>query len=172
MRREIRRRRTIVLIAAALLMLLSVGVYASVPKGVAQINLMTAEGENVAGTLEIYVGTETQLTAKVLPYDQDFAVSGLRVFGPPQGPAPETVKAVTAETLGDRRLKLSWEPSSYAIGYRIRYGIRPDSLYGSVTVHETTSVELPLLHAGFHYFAAVDAFGEGGLAEGPAQRIS
>ena len=113
-----------------------------------------------------------RLTARVLPYDQDFAVSGLRVFGPPQGPAPETVKAVTAETLGDRRLKLSWEPSSYAIGYRIRYGIRPDSLYGSVTVHETTSVELPLLHAGFHYFAAVDAFGEGGLAEGPAQRIS
>ena len=67
MRREIRRRRTIILIAAVLAMACATGVYASVPKGVAQINLMTEEGENVTGTLEIYVGTETQLTCKVLP---------------------------------------------------------------------------------------------------------
>ena len=67
MRREIKRRRTIILIAAALFVLLSVGVYASVPKGVAQINLETAEGEHVSGTIEIYVGTQTQLGCKVLP---------------------------------------------------------------------------------------------------------
>ena len=67
MRREIKRRRTIIFIAAALFVLLSVGVYASVPKGVAQINLITAEGEHVTGTLEIYVDTETQLSCKVLP---------------------------------------------------------------------------------------------------------
>ena len=67
MSRNIRRRRTIILIVAALAVMFATGVYAAVPKGVTHIDLITASGETVGETLEIYVGAEDQLSCKTIP---------------------------------------------------------------------------------------------------------
>lgn len=67
MSRNIRRRRTIILIIAALAVMFATGVYAAVPKGVTHIDLITSSGETVGETLEIYVGTEDQLSCKTIP---------------------------------------------------------------------------------------------------------
>jgi len=67
MSRNIRRRRTIILIIAALAVMFATGVYAAVPKGVTHIDLITASGETVGETLEIYVGAEDQLSCKTIP---------------------------------------------------------------------------------------------------------
>ena len=67
MSRNIRRRRTIILIIAALAVMFATGVYAAVPKGVTHIDLITSSGETVGESLEIYVGTEDQLSCKTIP---------------------------------------------------------------------------------------------------------
>ena len=67
MNANIRRRRTIILIIAVFALFFATGVNAAAPKGVTQIKLMTDAGEIVTEELEIYVGTETQLTSKVVP---------------------------------------------------------------------------------------------------------
>lgn len=67
MSRNIRRRRTIILIIAALAVMFATGVYAAVPKGVTHIDLITASGETVGESLEIYVGAEDQLSCKTAP---------------------------------------------------------------------------------------------------------
>ena len=67
MSRNIRRRRTIILIIAALAVMFATGVYAAVPKGVTHIDLITSSGETVGESLEIYVGTEVQLSCKTIP---------------------------------------------------------------------------------------------------------
>ena len=48
-------------------LVLATWVYIAVPKGVMQMDLLTDEGEIVADTLEMYVGTETQLSRRVQP---------------------------------------------------------------------------------------------------------
>jgi hypothetical protein len=107
-----------------------------------------------------------RVTAEKLPYDEPFALSGLRVFGLGNDAAPEAVKAfdsVRSDTLTE---KLSWKAADRAIGYNVRFGIAPDKLYSSHMVYGQTEVLLTTLNAGQSYYAAVDAFGEGGVTEG------
>ena len=107
-----------------------------------------------------------RVTAEKLPYDEPFALSGLRVFGLGNDAAPEAVKAfdsVRSDTLTE---KLSWKAADRAIGYNVRFGIAPDKLYSSHMVYGQTEVLLTMLNAGQSYYAAVDAFGEGGVTEG------
>ncbi len=108
-----------------------------------------------------------RVTAEKLPYDEPFALSGLRVFGLGNCAAPETVAAFDASRQDAMTAKLSWKAADRAIGYNIRYGISPDKLYSSHMVYGQTEVLLTMLNAGQNYYAAVDAFGEGGVTEGP-----
>ena len=113
-----------------------------------------------------------KLTAVELPYKQLFAVSGLRVFGTSETPAPSEVNTVLSTKEDDQTVSLAWAPSDHAQGYRIRYGIRPDQLYASELVYDAAKTRLSALNAGYHYYAAVDAFGEGGITEGEVFKIS
>lgn len=108
-----------------------------------------------------------RVTAEKLPYDEPFALSGLRVFGRGNCAAPEAVTAFDASRPDAMTAKLSWKAADRAIGYNIRYGISPDKLYASHIVYGQTEVLLTMLNAGQNYYAAVDAFGEGGVTEGP-----
>ena len=108
-----------------------------------------------------------RVTAEKLPYDEPFALSGLRVFGLGNCTAPEAVTAFTASRPDAMTAKLSWKAADRAIGYNVRYGISPDKLYSSHMVCGQTQVLLTMLNAGQSYYAAVDAFGEGGVTEGP-----
>ena len=107
-----------------------------------------------------------RVTAEKLPYDEPFALSGLRVFGRGNDAAPEAVKAFDVERPDALTAKLSWKAVDRAIGYNVRYGISPDKLYSSHLVCGRTEVLLTMLNAGQSCYAAVDAFGEGGVTEG------
>lgn len=107
-----------------------------------------------------------RVTAEKLPYDEPFALSGLRVFGRGTCAAPAPVNTAQSERLNPMTARLRWEASGGAIGYNIRYGIAPDKLYLSHMVYEQNEVLLTMLNAGQAYYAAVDAFGEGGVTEG------
>ena len=107
-----------------------------------------------------------RVTAEKLPYDEPFALSGLRVFGLGNCAAPEAVAAFDASRQDAMTAKLSWKAADRAIGYNIRYGISPDKLYSSHMVYGQTEVLLTMLNAGQNYYAAVDSFGEGGVTEG------
>ena len=107
-----------------------------------------------------------RVTAEKLPYDEPFALSGLRVFGLGNEPAPEAVKAFDVERPDALTAKLSWKAVDRATGYNVRYGIAPDKLYSSHMVCGQAEVLLTMLNAGQTYYAAVDAFGEGGVTEG------
>lgn len=54
------------MITALALVLASWG-YIAMPKGVTQMDLVTADGAGIGDTLEVYVGTETQLSCRVKP---------------------------------------------------------------------------------------------------------
>ena len=67
MDRNIKNKRTIILVITVLALVLAAGACIVVPRGVTQIDLVTDKGEPVVDTLEIYVGTETQLSCKIAP---------------------------------------------------------------------------------------------------------
>ena len=56
--RNIKTRRTIIFVITALALVLASWVYIAVPKGVMQMDLVTAEGAGIGDALEVYVGTE------------------------------------------------------------------------------------------------------------------
>ena len=112
-----------------------------------------------------------RVTAEKLPYDEPFALSGLRVFGFGGCDAPAPLKEAKAERTDAMTAHLYWEPSEGAIGYNIRYGIAPDKLYLSHMVYGQNEVLLTMLNAAQTYYAAVDAFGEGGVTEGTVFRL-
>lgn len=107
-----------------------------------------------------------KLTAAQLPYGQKFAVSGLRVFGRGNRPAPTAVTGVQTAMVDDMTAKVIWNPVPGAQGCNVRYGIAPDKLYLSHMVYESSAVLLTALNAGQEYYICVDSFGEGGITEG------
>lgn len=113
-----------------------------------------------------------RVTAENLPYDEPFALSGLRVFGLGNEKAPESVKEFDTVQSDAMTIKLRWKTSDRAIGYNIRYGIASDKLYNSHMVYGQTEVLLTMLNAGQTYYAAVDSFGEGGVTEGKTALLS
>lgn len=112
-----------------------------------------------------------RLTVKALPYEKRAAVSGLRIFGNSGKPAPQKVKALDIQKHDDMTAKLAWEKSEGAIGYNVRYGISPEKMYSSHMVYGTEEVLLTALNQGTAYYAAVDAFGEGGITAGDVQKM-
>ena len=67
MSRTIRRRRSIILVIAALALVFATGAYVAMPKGIAQLDLLTSSGETVGESIEVYVGTETHLSCRITP---------------------------------------------------------------------------------------------------------
>jgi hypothetical protein len=100
------------------------------------------------------------------------AISELRVFGSADGPAPAMPVAVTANREADQRdAVVRWTKAPGAVGYNIRFGIRPDRL---TLTHQlwadelgngaTLEKELRSLNAGVVYYVAVEAFNESGVS--------
>lgn len=113
-----------------------------------------------------------RITATELPYGGPFALSGLRVFGKGNCDAPDSVSTAAVTRPDAMTARLSWSASRRADGYNIRYGISPDKLYSNHIVYGQTVVLLTTLNAGQTYYAAVDAFGEGGVTTGKTFKIN
>lgn len=106
-----------------------------------------------------------RLTIKQLPYDQTPCVSGIRVFGIVNGPAPQKAAGVSPRKTGDLDMEVSWEPAD-AVGYTVLWGYAPEKLYHSYLVFGKTRVRIGALIKGEPVYVRIDTFNESGITEG------
>ena len=103
----------------------------------------------------------------------NLAISEIRVFGNADGPAPQAPLDIGATRHADQRdATIQWARVAGAIGYNIRFGIRPDrlTLTHQLWADELGSgsrltKELRSLNAGVPYWIAVEAFNESGVSK-------
>lgn len=108
-----------------------------------------------------------KITALELPYNEVFALSGLRVFGKGNGSIPKKVDNVTL-TRDSNRLDclVKFDKVPDAIGYNVRYGIAKDKLYSSYLIYEKNEILVTTLNADQDYYFTIDSFNENGINEG------
>ena len=101
------------------------------------------------------------------------AISDLRVFGEAGGPAPKTPGNVAAVRSDPRMMTVSWRGVADAVGYNVRWGVRPDrlNLCYQVFADQATQIEVRALNVGVPYFVAVEAFDENGVSA-PSKALS
>ena len=103
----------------------------------------------------------------------NLAVSEIRVFGNAPGAAPAAPAGVAATRGKDQRdATVRWTQVPGAVGYNIRFGIRPDRL---TLTHQLWADELGSgvalkkqlrsLNNGVRYWAAIEAFNEAGVSK-------
>ena len=102
----------------------------------------------------------------------NLAISDIRVFGNADGPSPAAPATPSATRHHDQRdATVRWAKVAGAVGYNIRFGIRPDRL---TLTHQlwadelgnggTLEKELRSLNVGVPYYVAVEAFNESGVS--------
>lgn len=106
-----------------------------------------------------------RVTCLEVPYDQNFAISDVRVFGKGNGALPQEVDFELKEG-EDGSLILNWKKAKDSIGYNIRYGIEKEKLYNSWIIYDETTLRLNGLNKGSKYFVSIDSFNENGITEG------
>lgn len=95
------------------------------------------------------------------------AISDLRVFGNADGPPPRVPADVRAVRAADpRNARITWRAVPGAVGYNVRWGVRPDRLTLTYQrwADQGTALELRALNAGVPYWIAVEAFDERGVS--------
>jgi len=95
------------------------------------------------------------------------AISDLRVFGAAGGSAPRAPVSIKAVRARDQRMMtVSWRRIPGAVGYNVRWGVRPDrlSLCYQVFADRSPSLEVRALSVGVEYYVAVEAFDENGVS--------
>ena len=103
----------------------------------------------------------------------NLAISDLRVFGSAGGAMPATPGGVVGLRHSDQRdATIRWARIPGAVGYNIRFGIRPDrlTLTHQVWADElgngaTLTKQLRSLNAGVPYWVAIEAFNESGVSK-------
>ena len=106
------------------------------------------------------------------------AIADLRVFGSAGGAAPAAPELVEATRAADTRdATIRWRRVAGAVGYNVRWGIRPDRLALTYQVFADRvangpAAVLPLraLTRGQGYYVAVEAFDENGVS--PLSRVA
>jgi len=102
----------------------------------------------------------------------NLAISDIRVFGNADGRAPATPSRLSATRHSDQRdASIRWGRVPGAVGYNIRFGIRPDRLtlthqLWADELGDGASLEKQLrsLNVGVRYWVAVEAFNESGVS--------
>ena len=95
------------------------------------------------------------------------AIADIRVFGDAGGAPPPKPGGLAASRSSDpRNASVRWSPVAGAVGYNVRWGIRPDRLTFTYQrfADQGASLELRSLNAGQRYFVAVEAFNENGVS--------
>ncbi len=103
----------------------------------------------------------------------NLAISDIRVFGNADVPAPATPLLVAASRHSDQRDALiRWTRVPGAVGYNIRFGIRPDRLtlthqiWSDDAGHGSSAEkELRSLNVGTRYWVGIEAFNENGVSK-------
>ena len=106
-----------------------------------------------------------RLTVTEMPYGQNACVSGIRVFGVSDCPAPEPASNVRLSLEEDGEgFFAEWQGS--AMGYNVLWGHTPEKLYHCYQVLGSSKVNVRALVKGRPCYVRIDAFGEGGVTEG------
>jgi len=98
------------------------------------------------------------------------AISDLRVFGNAGGAAPGTPANVKAVRPEPRMMTVRWRRVAGAIGYNVRWGVRPDRLnlcyqvFADSLKNGGPSLDVRALSVGVEYHVAVEAFNENGVS--------
>lgn len=116
---------------------------------------------------EKYAVRYIRISSVELPYNEVFALSGVRVFGKGNGEKPEAVKNIRVKReVNGLDCVVEYDTSKDAQGYNIRFGIAEDKLYSSYLVYEKNTVLLTALNADTDYYIVIDSFNENGITEG------
>lgn len=110
-----------------------------------------------------------RLTVQELPYGQQAAVSGLRVFGCGNGEKPRKAELTRAVRTGDLDAELEW--SGNGTGYTALWGHSPEKLYHSYTVYGKTALALRALNKGQRTWVRIDSFNENGITHGDVKEL-
>jgi hypothetical protein len=103
----------------------------------------------------------------------NLAISDIRIFGNADGAPPPRPQSVAASRHSDQRdATIRWARAPGAVGYNIRFGIRPDRL---TLTHQlwadelgpgiALTKELRSLNVGVPYWVAIEAFNENGVSK-------
>jgi xylan 1,4-beta-xylosidase len=94
------------------------------------------------------------------------AISDLRVFGDAGGSAPRAPDNVAAARTEPRAMTVSWRQVRGALGYNVRWGVKPDrlNLCYQVFADHGTNLDIRALSAGVGYYVTVEAFDENGVS--------
>jgi xylan 1,4-beta-xylosidase len=94
------------------------------------------------------------------------AISDLRVFGDAGGSAPAAPGSVRAVRADGRTMSVSWRRVRGAVGYNVRWGIRPDRLNLTYQrfADRGTSLDVRALSTGIDYYVSVESFNENGVS--------
>ena len=111
-----------------------------------------------------------RLCGMEVPFGQLPCVSGLRVFGLGDGPAPG-IPGYSAARTGDMDMEVRIEEQEGALGYNILFGQSPEKLYHSYMVMEAGRHRVGALIKGREYWVRVDAFNEAGITEGTVKKL-
>ena len=115
-----------------------------------------------------------RLTILETPFDQNAAISGLRVFGKGGGDKPSDV-GFEAERLNDLDMRISMHADG-ADGYNICWGHAADKLYHSCMFYPEKGSDkaeraIGALITGREVYVRVDAFNENGITHGEVMKL-
>lgn len=111
----------------------------------------------------------------------NLAIADLRVFGNAPGKVPATPVLKTAKRDKDERnAHIVWKRDANAVGYNVRWGIKPDRLTLTYQVFADeagegtdAAIDLRALNVGQDYYVAVESFNETGVSKlGKVQKIT
>jgi len=96
----------------------------------------------------------------------NLAISDLRVFGDAGGSAPRAPGGIEVVRSEPRSMTVSWRRVPGAVGYNVRWGVRPDrlNLCYQVFADRGTTLDVRALNAGVAYYVAVESFDESGVS--------
>jgi hypothetical protein len=99
------------------------------------------------------------------------AISDIRVFGAASGAPPASPSDVRVTRECDsRNAQIAWRAVAGAVGYNVRWGIRPDRLALTYQIFADragapgANLALRALNSGQPYYVAVEAFNESGVS--------
>jgi xylan 1,4-beta-xylosidase len=134
--------------------------------------VLVDKSQNKSDVPHDYIELNTPVTTRFIKIENHhmptgkFALSGVRVFGEGNGPAPVPVKGFTVlRTEKDKRSAwIRWNLSDDAYAYNIYIGAAPDKLYNCIMVYGKNEYYFKGMDNQLPYFFQIEAINENGVS--------